>query len=248
MIALLFLVHSANIHNSNLKRAIYTKFNDFLHQIFESTLKIDLGLSKITILQDYINLHKKYQNLQEENQTLKTTLHNQAYINEENNALKQLNKFVSGKGTLVLSGNLVINNPNTFSKEIRILAGTKHGVKEGQIVLDRHGLLGRVITVGEDVSNVLLITDTMSKISVIFPRVENKGILSGTYDNILEISLLDKENIPQPNDIVITSGDGGFFPPGLVVGHVLSAGSSSDIKVKPLFDISNLNFVSIVQY
>ena len=203
---------------------------------------------KIGSLTDFINLHSKYKNLEAENEKLKVIINNLSYISEENKALRKLNKFVSSKGTLVLSGNIAVKNPNAYSKEIRILAGSDHNVKEGQIVLDKHGLLGRVTTVGQSTSTILLITDPVSKIPVVFPKIGNKGILSGSHDSNLEISLLEKEKLPAVNDVVITSGDGGFFPPGLIIGNVLSVGSNGEIKIKPLFDINKLNFVSVIEY
>jgi len=248
LLALFAFVIWFNIRHFALKEKIYTKVDSILHEIFYTTLDINVTLSKISTLKDHLNLQKKYLQLQEENLHLKTLLKNLNYVSEENKALKQLNKFVSGKGILIASGNLAVKNPDAFSKEIRILAGTNHKIKEGQVVLDKHGLLGRVTNVGPNISSVLLITDPISKVPVIFPRIGNKGILSGSYDNNLEISLLDKDILPEPQDVVITSGDGGFFPPGLIIGTVLSSGSDGEIKVKPLFDISKLNFVSVIEY
>ncbi len=248
LLALFVFVIWFNIRHIPLKEKIYTKVDSALHEIFAATLDINVTLSKISHLKDYLNLHEKYITLQEENLHLKTLLKSLNHVSEENKALKQLNKFVSGKGILIASGNLAVKSPDAFSKEIRLLAGTNHKIKEGQIVLDKRGLLGRITNVGPNISSVLLITDPISKVPVIFPRIGNKGILSGSYDNNLEISLLDKETLPEPQDVVITSGDGGFFPPGLIVGTVLSNGSDGEIKVKPLFDINKLNFVSVIEY
>lgn len=247
--AVLFsLVIWPNIHNLSLKDKASTAFNDFFHKAFILTAEIGNTVSRMGGLMEYISLHDKYKNLEEENKTLRVALNNLSYISEENRALRQLNKFVSSKGTLILSGNLAVRNPNAYSKEIRVLAGKEHGIREGQIVLDKHSLLGRVITVGEKTSTVLLITDTVSKIPVIFPRVGTKGILSGTYDNGLEISILEREVMPDLQDVVVTSGDGGFFPPGLIVGNVKSLGSNGEIDIQPLFDMNKLDFVSVIQY
>lgn len=247
--ALLFsFILWANIQNTSLRDKVYGYFNDIFHKAFTLTSQVGHTFSRMGGLIDYIALHEKYQKLEEENKQLKSTLNNLTYISQENIALRQLNKFVSGKGTLVASGNLVVKNPNAYSKEIRLLAGKKDGIKEGQIVLDKHSLLGRIINVGDNVSTVLLITDPVSKVPVIFPRVGTKGILSGTYDNSLEISILEKEILPNKHDVVVTSGDGGFFPPGLIVGNVKSIGENGEIGIQPLYDSKKLDFVSVIQY
>lgn len=247
-LAIFALIIWLNIQNISVKEKLNTYFNDFFHKTFTITSKVGHTVSKMGGILDYISLHEKYQNLEEENRQLKTTLNKLTYISQENIALRQLNKFVSGKGTLILSGNLAVRNPNAYSKEMRILAGKAHGVKEGQVILDKNSLLGRVINVGDNVSTVLLITDTVSKVPVIFPRIGVKGILSGTYDNNLEISILEKETLPKPHDVVVTSGDGGFFPPGLIIGNVKSVGENGEINIQPLFDTKKLNFVSVIQY
>lgn len=102
-----------------------------------------------------------------------------------------------------------------------IRAGAGDGVRVGQTVMDEGGLLGQVISVQPNISTVLLVTDPEHAVPVMLKRNGVRMIASGMGRN----DLLDVINVPlstdiKPGDVVVTSGLGGRFAPGLPVGVV----------------------------
>lgn len=102
-------------------------------------------------------------------------------------------------------------------------AGTRDGVREGQSVIDAHGLLGQITRVGPLHSDVLLITDPDHAVPVALARNGVRLVAYGTGRS----DLLSLANIPLSSDIkvgdtIVTSGLGGRFPPGFPVGRILA--------------------------
>ncbi len=223
-----------------------TKVNDLGVQSLSVLNDFNARISVLFNLGDYFRLHKKYLALQDENERLKQTVLKFSYLDSENRSLRKLYNFAAKKGHFILS-TYMIRDSGFFNQEWRLLAGSKDGIKEGQVVLNNESLVGRVISVGEDVSIVLPITDVSSGISVLLPRSENRGILSGMYDGNLEIYILDKDVMPQQFDIVVSAGD-GVVPPGLLVGTVSHISDSGTVVVRPLSILSRTNLISVVEY
>lgn len=111
-------------------------------------------------------------------------------------------------------------------QRLMLKAGTNDGVFVGQAVMDEGGLLGQIIDVQPNLSTVLLVTDPAHAVPVMLQRNGVRLMASGSGRN----NLLDVVNVPlstdiKVGDVVVTSGLGGRFSPGLPVGRI--------IKVRP---------------
>lgn len=100
-------------------------------------------------------------------------------------------------------------------------AGSGHGVRQGQSVIDAGGLLGQVIAVTPGTATVLLLTDLDHAVPVVVARTGVRLVAYG----IGRSDRLELRNIPVSADIregdaVVTSGLGGRFPPGFPVGTI----------------------------
>lgn len=100
-------------------------------------------------------------------------------------------------------------------------AGSAHGVRMGQSVIDAGGLLGQVIAVTPATSTVLLLTDLDHAVPVLVPRTGLRLVAYGVGRS----DRIELRNIPvsaeiREGDVVVTSGLGGRFPPGFPVGTV----------------------------
>jgi rod shape-determining protein MreC len=98
-------------------------------------------------------------------------------------------------------------------------AGASDGVREGFAVINEHGLIGRVIRVGEHTSRILLVTDFNSRVPVMGSQSQDRALLVG--DNGVGARLLEPETPDRivPGEIWITSGDDGQIPLGVPVGR-----------------------------
>lgn len=136
---------------------------------------------------------------------------------------------------------------------LRVDKGSGDGVTEGAIVVSPEGLIGRVGAVTLHTSEVMLITDTSVKVACeieTLDTVRPRGILLGGGEDILVLGHLRNAGEVPPRSRVLTSGLGGIFPKGLVVGTLLDVrkdgnGLASEGEVQPAVDFSTLEDVFI---
>ena len=97
--------------------------------------------------------------------------------------------------------------------------GSNQLVKRNYVVLRKEGLVGRVQSVSPFQSSVQLITDHRSRVPALIQRNRIRGLIYGTYEG-LEMRQINQHANIKIGDRVITSGLGGLFPKGLLIGWV----------------------------
>ena len=117
-------------------------------------------------------------------------------------------------------------------------------------VVVSEGVVGRVIEVSAHTAKVLLISDPNSAVDVIIQRSRAQGILEGRVEEFGILKYIQKSDDVQMGDKVITSGLGGIFPKGLIVGTVTKVerkrpGVFQYIEVTPSVDFSRLEEVLV---
>ena len=126
------------------------------------------------------------------------------------------------------------------------------------VVVSAKGLIGRIIKTSTFTSDVRLITtsDTNNKISVHISNGDNDlyGLINNyNYsDNLLEVEGISNTKDVNIGDYVYTSGLGGVFPSGILIGTVSEISTDSYdlakiIKVEPSADFTDINYVSILK-
>jgi len=117
-----------------------------------------------------------------------------------------------------------------FAETYLANAGRRDGVGESAIAVNEGGLVGRVIRIGERSSRILLVTDFNSRIPVMGEQSGLRGIMYGGRDGLGVIT-----DIPERDDFIageqiLTSGEGGVFPRGLIAGYALQRGEDWRVK------------------
>jgi len=100
--------------------------------------------------------------------------------------------------------------------------GSDAAIREQMCVLTSEGVVGRVLNVSGYTSKVLLIWDSNSRVGGIIQRTRVQGIIEGDQDGRCIMKYLEASVDVRPDDVVVTSGEGGVFPKGLTVGKVVS--------------------------
>ncbi len=143
---------------------------------------------------------------------------------------------------------------SNFTQTITIDKGRSDGVDVGMPVVGAGGLVGQVIQSFHHSSVVQLITDGQSKVGVTFGH-NFTGIVDGQGPgNDMTADLVPPHTPLQKGEILTTSGlDAAAFPPGIPVAHIetfhTSAGASQEtITVDPEADLSQLEYVDVVQW
>lgn len=146
----------------------------------------------------------------------------------------------------------VIGMPvNAWEGVITIDRGTADGVKAGMPVVGAEGLLGQTVQVAKHSSRVRLISDQRSGVAALIQRNRAEGIVKGSIEGALSLDFVSRETTVRAGDVVITSGIGGVYPKGLVIGEVSEVDRRGDslyqtISVKPASDLAGLEEVVVL--
>lgn len=129
-----------------------------------------------------------------------------------------------------IAAQLVLDSGGPFMRTLVANAGALHGVQVGYIAVNENGLVGRVVSVGQRSSRVLMLDDYNSRIPVMGEASRVRAVLAGQATRRPELSLYPYQvQAPRMDFIVgvqalregervITSGDGGLYPRGIPVG------------------------------
>lgn len=210
--------------------------------------------------------YNKLKDVNEENDILGTSLDRIDAIETENvelrrqiDALKdELNIDYTLTDYEYLNATVTSRSVGYWYNTITINKGSYNGIKKDMVVINGKGLIGRVIKTSTFTSDVRLITtsETNNKISVHISNGDNNlyGLINN-YDyskNLLEVEGISNTKDVDIGDFVYTSGLGGIFPSGILIGSVSEITTDSYdlakiIKVKPSADFSNINYVSVLK-
>jgi len=121
-------------------------------------------------------------------------------------------------------------------------------------VVTDEGLVGKTTTVSANISVVLLVSDENCKIATSVEGTREQGIVSGErvtagLNPLLDLNFLSKQADLKPGQKVYTSGMGGVFPSGLLVGVVKSfrvRELDGQAQLAPAVDLSHLEDVFVV--
>ena len=208
----------------------------------------------------------KLSSTMDENEVLSSNVDKVDYLISENLELKkQLEAMKDELGitnTLVdyecINATVISRNVGYWYNNITINKGSSDGIVNDMIVINSKGLVGRVYSTSKHNAVVRLITtsDTNNKISV---SVSHGGKyiygLINRYNyskNVLEVEGISNTEEVSVGDKVYTSGLGGLFPSGILIGDVKDITTdeydlSKIIQVTPSADFNNLNYVSILK-
>jgi len=173
----------------------------------------------------YIVSHK---NLVQENVYLKQlsrlqSVHLQTLrtLELENARLKGLLQFTESQKNVFSLANIIEVDPDPFKHQVILNRGVQHGVYIGQPIVNADGVLGSIISVEHKTSVAILITDLSYAIPVLNLRNGLRAIALGT-GNMKELTLQHVPNTAdiQEQDVFVTSGIGGKYPTGYLVGTV----------------------------
>ena len=168
-------------------------------------------------------------------------------MQEENRQLKALLKLQETDKMGIANGYLLTSS-STSTKRLALLSiGSNNGAAPGQPVRGADGLIGRVLTAGANVSQVLLLSDVDNVVPVRRARDGLPAQVNGNGAGDLEVRTLNVANNPfRPGDILVTSGVGGLYPPNIPVAIVVRRKDDGAIA-RTLADPAKVDAVSLLR-
>ena len=147
----------------------------------------------------------------------------------------------------LLSVDVIARDPLGPVQAVTIDRGSDDGIRTNLPVITWKGLVGRIVEANPTSAKVLLITDVNSAVSVRIqdPASRATGVIRGVGDGRLLLQYVPRTDLLRTGDVAITSGIGGIFPSGVLVGSVLQV-RQRDVEVfqealvEPAADMRNL--------
>ena len=173
---------------------------------------------------------------------------------EKNKYLERIEKLagnVDESKRIIITAKVIGRDATQWSKMVFIDKGTDHQLKENLVVMTNAGIIGHIIHVSAKASKVLLITDSRSAVDSLFQETRENGITVGTGQDVCEMKFVPIEADVNIGDRIISSGLGGVFPKGLMVGVVIDIAKKKQdlfqsITVAPSADLSQIEEVVVV--
>lgn len=220
-IILLIIVIISNIPNSssnfnNIMSKIFTPVQNLLVNIKNSIFNKDEA-ADIKSLQD---INKK---LFDENVKLKEKLREFEVIKADNDKLKEFfnikNKYINYE---TVPATIIQKNISNYEKTVIINSGVKDGVGKNMPVISSDGIVGYIVEAYENTSKVKMIIDTSSTISANISTSEDSILVKGQLgkNNLLKAIYIPVDSTILQGDEVLTSGIGGIYPKGIMVGKI----------------------------
>jgi rod shape-determining protein MreC len=149
-----------------------------------------------------------------------------------------------------VAAQVIGSSGSDLSRIVYIDKGEDSGIKRDMAVITADGIVGKVLLVYPNESQVLLISDQSSGVGAILEKSRLQGVLRGTPNGEVTLERVMSDEQVQPGEAVLTSGGDQIFPKGLAIGSVSKVGQGKDlflnIKIKPAADLSKLEEVLVL--
>lgn len=170
---------------------------------------------------------------------------------QENERLQQLLDLKDKYSLNGTAARVIGRSGQAWSQTVTLDKGSNSGVDTGQTVMGSSGVVGQVVSVTPNSSTVRLLSDPSSGAAAKVQSSRAEGIVKGSLSGVLYLEDLDASAKVEAGDVVITSGLGGSYAGGLIIGTVVSVentqgDSSRRAVVAPNDEISAMEEVFVV--
>lgn len=214
----------------------------------------DWAMAPVTATVNLVRDFQSYQRIVQQNQDLRNELQKMKawkeaalQLEQENAKLLDLNKVRLDPALTVVTGQVIADSGSPFRQSVLLNVGAaRDGIKDGWAVTDGLGLVGRISGVGRNSSRVLLLTDSASRVPVTIQPSGQRALLAGDNSALPVLDFLEAPEEVRPGDRVVSSGDGGVFPAGLLVGNVVLA-RDGRLRLRLTADYERLEFLRVLR-
>jgi rod shape-determining protein MreC len=213
----------------------------------------DWAMAPVTASVNLVRDFQSYQRIVQQNQDLRNELQKMKawkeaalQLEQENARLLDLNKVRLDPRLTFVTGVVLADSGSPFRQSVLLNVGARDGIVDGWATMDGIGLVGRISGVGRDTARVILLTDPASRIPATIQPSGQTAIVQGDNTAAPPISFLEDPDLVRPGDRVVSSGDGGVFPAGLLIGQV-AADPGGRLRVILAADYERLEFLRVLR-
>ncbi len=227
----------------------------FRAQVTDSLVpNLDWAMAPVTGTINLLRDFQSYQRLTEQNQELRSELRRMQtwkeaalQLEQENARLLDLNKVRLDPRLTYVTGVVLADSGSPFRQSVLLNVGARDGLIEGWATMDGIGLVGRISGVGDNTARVILLTDASSRIPAVIQPSGQRAIVAGDNSAAPPIDFLENPELVRPGDRVLSSGDGGVFPAGLLIGQI-AADPGGRLRVRLAADFERLEFLRVLRH
>jgi rod shape-determining protein MreC len=235
-------------------RKLQANIYQFLAPFLSSGAGIQKQITSVrSNLKSLDDLQAENNSLRIENRSLKAT--NQALrdVEHEVNRLRHALNYRERDVFKLVPAEVVARDSSTWWRTLTINRGKEDGIASDMPVVTDEGLVGKTTTVSPNVTVVLLVSDENCRVAANVEGTREQGIVTGEriagQSPLLNLNFLSKQANLQPGQKAYTSGVGGVFPPGLLIGSVKEfrvRELDGQAKLVPATDLTKLEDVFVV--
>lgn len=208
----------------------------------------------------FVNAEAYYQENQELKQQLadlRKQMVDYEDLQDENRQLREINGIKEEIPDVqqMVSASVIARDPSEQFGSFTIDKGSIHGIQPNDAVITSQGLVGRVYEVGALSSKVVTILSPEVKVSSLAATSNEPGILKGEIDlaenGNCKLAYLERSTVVAEGETIVTSGVGGIYPKGILVGTVKEVkpeqhGITSYAVVEPQVDVNSVKDVFVI--
>ncbi len=213
----------------------------------------DWAMAPVTGTVNLIRDFQSYQRIVDQNRELRRELQQMKawkeaalQLEQENARLLDLNNVRLDPRLTYVTGVVMADSGSPFRQSVLLNVGARDGIVDGWATMDGIGLVGRVSGVGQNTSRVILLTDTSSRIPVVIQPSGQQAMIMGDNTAAPPITFLEDPDLVRPGDRVVSSGDGGVFPSGILVGQA-AQDPDGRMRVRLAADYERLEFLRVLR-
>lgn len=196
--------------------------------------------------QSYQRIYRQNQELRRELQQMKAWREAALQLEQENARLLDLNNVQLDPRLTYVTGVVMADSGSPFRQSVLLNVGSRDGIVDGWAAMDGLGLVGRISGVGDRTARVVLLTDTSSRIPVTVQPSGQRALLIGDNSAAPYVDFIEAPDRVRPGDRILTSGDGGVFPAGLLVGQ-LAQDPGGRMRARLSADYERLEFLRVLR-
>lgn len=208
----------------------------------------------------YILINRVYEEnekLREENAALRQQIVDTYSHKLENEQLKDYLQIKELNPEFEIEAASVIgNDPLDSFGAFTINKGSLHGIETGDVVITKNGLVGMISQVNAISARVSTVLDPTIQVGAIISETGDVGIIKNTSSHAKNeqtlLTMLSRDTEAVTGNHVVTSGMGGVFPKGIIIGTVKSTaldanGLSVNAVIKPIVDIRDIKNIIVIK-
>ncbi|SEO19700.1 rod shape-determining protein MreC [Salinihabitans flavidus] len=226
----------------------------FRAQVVDTVVpNFDWALAPVTASVNLLRDFQSYQRMAQQNRELRRELQQMKawkeaalQLEQENARLLDLNNVRLDPQLTYVTGVVMADSGSPFRQSVLLNIGARDGIVDGWAAMDGIGLVGRISGVGDSTSRVILLTDSSSRIPAVIQPSGQTGLIVGDNTLAPPIDFLETPDQVRPGDRVVSSGDGGVFPSGLLIGQV-ATDPDGRLRVRLAADYERLEFLRVLR-